>query len=121
MLVQPTINYFSMGGDCSEVRRAVLPMRGARHCAVGVGWPAGFSGTLSLEGNTSGLAVASTPLGITIGKQPTGSADGTVITGIETDLPYIILVYTPISDGAGVELLNENQDVGSKPTLSLTE
>lgn len=110
---------FEMGGDCSAVRRAVLSMKGRRRASIGVGWPAGITGTLSLEHNTHGRAVASASMGITISTQPAGTAGGTVITGIVTDLPYIVLVYTPTTGGAGINLLNENQDANTKPTLTV--
>jgi hypothetical protein len=110
---------FIFDGDCSVVRRAVLPMRGARRAAICVGWPAGFTGVLSVEHNSMGNAVASAPLGVTISKQPAGTADGTIITGIVTDAPYIILVVTPTTGGTGIYLLDENQNPGSKPVLSL--
>ena len=110
---------FVFPGDCSEVRRAVLPMRGCRRAAIGVGWPAGFTGVLSLEHNSSGKAVSSASLGVTISTQPAGTAGGTVITGITTDMPYIVLVVTPTTGGTGIYLLNENQDAGTRPVLSL--
>ncbi len=113
---------FMFDGDCSIVRRAALPMVGCRRAAIGVGWPAGFTGTLSLEHSSVGFIgnnVASAPLGVTISTQPAGAAGGTVITGIVTDMPYIILVVTPITGGTGINLLDENQTAGSKPVLSL--
>jgi hypothetical protein len=113
---------FEMGGDCSVVRRSKpIDLQGVRKFSVGVGWPAGLTGVLSLEVNNHGRQEASPGLGATITKHPAGTADGVIITGCTTDAGFVMLVCTPTTGGTGINLLDEGQGANTTPNLVFKE
>jgi hypothetical protein len=113
---------FDMGGDCSVVRRSKpIDLQGVRKFSVGVGWPAGLTGTISLEVNNHGRQEASPSLGVTISTQPAGTAGGVVIQGCTTDAGFVMLVCTPTTGGTNIWLLDEGQGANTTPNLVFKE